>query len=148
MLTIYTFWAPNRLWNAFLLYLDNMPLRRSVRTGDKLYHIIYHNILYRFYLRCWLCKIIPQFVQDNLSCICALLNMLLCATQYATTISHTVLTLSAACWTIFWAEACLDVQWNLSVTTTLWETSLPSGANLGGQGPPRWAPGGRHCKYE
>ena len=36
------------------------------------------------------------------------------------------------------------LQWNLSVTTTQWDTSLPSGAHLGGQGPPRWAPEGRN----
>ena len=33
----------------------------------------------------------------------------------------------------------------LSITTTLWYTSLPSGAHLGGQGPPRWAPEGKNC---
>ena len=33
-----------------------------------------------------------------------------------------------------------NVQWNLSLTTTKWDTYLPSGARLGGQGPPRWAP--------
>ena len=37
------------------------------------------------------------------------------------------------------------VQWNLSITTTYWDTSLPSGAHLGGQGPPRWPPEGRNC---
>ena len=37
------------------------------------------------------------------------------------------------------------VQWNLSIATTQWSTSLPSGAHLGGQGPPRWAPEGRNC---
>ena len=36
------------------------------------------------------------------------------------------------------------IQWNLSITTTQRTTSLPSGAHLGGQGPPRWAPEGRH----
>ena len=41
-----------------------------------------------------------------------------------------------------WTNNC--VHWNLSITTTLWDTSLPSGAHLGGQGPPRWAPEGRH----
>ena len=40
------------------------------------------------------------------------------------------------------------VQWNLSITTTDWDTSLPSGAHLGGQGPPRWAPEGRNCLQE
>ena len=40
------------------------------------------------------------------------------------------------------------IQWNLSITTTYWDTSLPSGAHLGGQGPPRWAPGGRNCYQE
>ena len=39
----------------------------------------------------------------------------------------------------------LLLQWNLSITTTLWDISLPSGAYLGGQGPPRWAPEGRNC---
>ena len=38
-----------------------------------------------------------------------------------------------------------SVQRNLSIKTTLWDTSLPSGAHLGGQGPPRWAPEGRPC---
>ena len=28
------------------------------------------------------------------------------------------------------------------------ETSLSSGAHLGGQGPPRWAPEGRNCEHE
>ena len=37
------------------------------------------------------------------------------------------------------------IQWNLSITTTLWDASLPSGAHLGGQGPTRWAPEGRNC---
>ena len=37
------------------------------------------------------------------------------------------------------------IQWNLSITTTQRDTFLPSGAHLGGQGPPRWAPEGRHC---
>ena len=37
------------------------------------------------------------------------------------------------------------IQWNLSITTTQRDTYLPSGAHLGGQGPPRWAPEGRHC---
>ena len=40
------------------------------------------------------------------------------------------------------------IQWNLSITTTYWDTSLPSGAHLGGQGPPRWTPEGRHCYQE
>ena len=40
------------------------------------------------------------------------------------------------------------MQWNLSIATTKWDTSLPSGAHLGGQGPPRWAPGGRNCYQE
>ena len=39
----------------------------------------------------------------------------------------------------------ITVQWNLSITTTWWDTSLPSGAHLAGQGPPRWAPEGRNC---
>ena len=39
----------------------------------------------------------------------------------------------------------INLQWNLSITTTQWDTSLPSGAHLGGQGPPRWAPEGRNC---
>ena len=38
-----------------------------------------------------------------------------------------------------------NIQWNLSITTTQWDTSLPSGAHLGDQGPPRWAPEGRYC---
>ena len=37
------------------------------------------------------------------------------------------------------------LQWNLSITTTNWDTSLPSGAHLGDQGPPRWDPEGRNC---
>ena len=37
------------------------------------------------------------------------------------------------------------IQWNLSITITQWDTYLPSGAHLGGQGPPRWAPEGRNC---
>ena len=37
------------------------------------------------------------------------------------------------------------IQWNLSITTTSWDTSLPSGAHLAGQGPPRWASESRHC---
>ena len=37
------------------------------------------------------------------------------------------------------------LQWNLSITITLGDTSLPSGAHLGGQGPPRRAPEGRQC---
>ena len=37
------------------------------------------------------------------------------------------------------------IQWNLSITTTKLGTSLPYGAHLGGQGPPRWAPEGRNC---
>ena len=37
------------------------------------------------------------------------------------------------------------VQWNLSITTTWWDTFLPSAAHLGGHWPPRWAPEGRHC---
>ena len=36
-------------------------------------------------------------------------------------------------------------QGNLSITTALWDTYLPSGAHLCDQGPPRWAPEGRHC---
>ena len=40
------------------------------------------------------------------------------------------------------------VQWNLSITTTYWDTSLPSGAHLGGRWPPRWAPEGRNCYQE
>ena len=36
-------------------------------------------------------------------------------------------------------------QWNLSITTNLWDNLLPSEAHLGGQGPPRWAPEGRNC---
>ena len=36
------------------------------------------------------------------------------------------------------------LQWNLSITTTSWDTSLSSGAHLGVQGPPRWAPEGRY----
>ena len=32
------------------------------------------------------------------------------------------------------------LQWNLSITTTEWDTSLLSGADLGSQGPPIWAP--------
>ena len=42
----------------------------------------------------------------------------------------------------------LFLQWNLSITTTYWDTSLPSGAHLGGQGPPRWATEGRNCYQE
>ena len=42
------------------------------------------------------------------------------------------------------AVLCIILQWNLSITTTLWDTSLPSGAHLVGQGPPRWAPEGRN----
>ena len=38
-----------------------------------------------------------------------------------------------------------QIQWNLSITTTEWETCLPSGAHLGGKGTPRWAPEGRNC---
>ena len=41
-----------------------------------------------------------------------------------------------------------QIQWNLSITITYWDTSLPSGAHLGGQGAPRWAPEGRNCKQE
>ena len=37
------------------------------------------------------------------------------------------------------------IQWNLAITTTSWDISLPSGAHLGGQRPPRWAPEGRNC---
>ena len=36
------------------------------------------------------------------------------------------------------------IQWNLYITTTHGDTSLPSGAHLGVQGPPRWAPEGRN----
>ena len=39
----------------------------------------------------------------------------------------------------------LKIQWNLSITTIWWDTSLPSGAHLGGHGPPRWAPEDRNC---
>ena len=39
----------------------------------------------------------------------------------------------------------IHIQWNLSITTTEWDTYLPSGAHLGGHGPPRWAPEGRNC---
>ena len=35
------------------------------------------------------------------------------------------------------------IQWNLSITTTEWDTSLPSGAHLGDQ-----APEGRNCWQE
>ena len=42
----------------------------------------------------------------------------------------------------------LLLQWNLSITTTDWDTYLPSGAHLCGQGPPRWAPEGRNCYQE
>ena len=48
--------------------------------------------------------------------------------------------------TIF--NAGLYIQWHLSITTTYWDTSLPSGAHLGGQGPPRWALEGRNCYQE
>ena len=37
------------------------------------------------------------------------------------------------------------IQWNLSITTTLWYIFLPSGAHLGGQGPLRWAPESSNC---
>ena len=37
------------------------------------------------------------------------------------------------------------IQWNLYITTTLWDIYLLSGAHLGGQGPPRWDPEDRHC---
>ena len=40
------------------------------------------------------------------------------------------------------------LQWNLSVMTTEWDISLPSGAHLGGPWPPRWAPEGRNCSQE
>ena len=53
--------------------------------------------------------------------------------------------ISIAGWVLSnWAQPG-KIQWNLSITTTLWDTSLPSGAHLGGQGPPRWAPEGRNC---
>ena len=42
-------------------------------------------------------------------------------------------------------DICFIIQWNLSITTTQWDTSLPSGPHRGGQGPPRWAPEGRNC---
>ena len=36
-----------------------------------------------------------------------------------------------------WLNYFDEIQLNLSITTTLWDISLPSGAHLGGQGPPR-----------
>ena len=51
----------------------------------------------------------------------------------------------AALWILTHCGRVMHIQWNLSITTTWWDTSLPSGAHLGGQGPPRWAPEGRNC---
>ena len=56
-----------------------------------------------------------------------------------------VFTKSGITISIPWWYSTGHVQWNLSITTTLVDTYLPSGAHLGGQGPPRWAPEGRHC---
>ena len=52
--------------------------------------------------------------------------------------NHSTAGLAILCW--------YSIQWNLSITTTQWDTALPSGAHLGGQGPPRWAPEGRNCQ--
>ena len=39
----------------------------------------------------------------------------------------------------------IKVQWNVSITTTEWDTSLPSGAHLGGPWSPRWPPEDKNC---
>ena len=49
---------------------------------------------------------------------------------------------------VSWRQTIKLLQWNLSITTTEWDTSLPSGAHLGGPRPPRWATEGRKCFQE